>query len=310
MDENLKAYVDKERQDLFNMSDFSAEKRKHINKFLYGHGIDGKMLFLPIDQGLEHGPEDFFVNPDAVSPNFQLELARQGNYSGIVFQIGPARKHWLGKYEDVPLVLKLNGKTNIPPDKAPVQSLIATIEDAVEIGADAVGYTLYVGSPRQDEDFERFMNVRREAQKAGLPVIVWAYPRGEAVDASGGRDSLAMVDYAARVALEVGADIVKLNLPDPKPKGEYPKSFKSYSDLTDIDEKTALTKVVQSAGHIGVLVSGGSKLGYDDLLKKVRVCMEAGVDGLIFGRNMWQRKMNDAIFMTSAIKETIRMCKK
>ena len=87
------------------------------------------------------------------------------------------------------------------------------MEDAVRLGADAIGYTLYVGSAQQEQDFESFSQVRLEAERAGMPVIVWAYPRGQDIDAKGGRDSLYAVDYAARVATELGADIVKVNLP-------------------------------------------------------------------------------------------------
>jgi class I fructose-bisphosphate aldolase len=109
-------------------------------------------------------------------------------------------------------VLKLNGKTEIPPDKAPISPCVATVEDAVHLGADAVGYTLYVGSPLQAEDFAQFRTVREDAERYGMPIIAWSYPRGEAIEAKGGRDSLYAVDYAARVACELGADIVKLTL--------------------------------------------------------------------------------------------------
>src|SRR5690606_15747990 len=91
--------------------------------------------------------------------------------------------------------------------------LLARVEDAVRLGADAIGYTLYVGSPRQDEDLRQFEAVRSECERYGIPIIMWAYPRGEAVEKKGGRDSLYAVDYAARVAAEVGADMVKLNIP-------------------------------------------------------------------------------------------------
>src|SRR5690349_14338686 len=133
------------------------------------------MLFLPIDQGLEHGRRDFFVNSPAKDPEFQLRVAKEGNYSGIGCQIGIAAKYMQRYARDVPLVLKLNGKTEIPSDKAPISPVLASVEDAVRLGADAVGYTLYVGSARQDEDFKQFRQVREDADRYGLPVIIWAY---------------------------------------------------------------------------------------------------------------------------------------
>ncbi|HEX9413650.1 MAG TPA: hypothetical protein VF916_09125, partial [Ktedonobacterales bacterium] len=198
--------------------DLSTGKRTRLHRLLYKYGpANGTLMFLPIDQGLEHGPRDFFPNPPSKDPDFQLRLAKEGNFSGIVFQIGIAKKY-MNKYAGtVPLVLKLNGKTEIPPDKAPISPCIATVEDAVRLGADAVGYTLYVGSPLQADDFEQFRKVREDADRFDMPIIVWAYPRGEAIEAKGGRDSLYAVDYAARVANELGADIVKINVPKSNP---------------------------------------------------------------------------------------------
>ncbi len=127
-----------------------------------------------------------------------------------------------------------------------------------------------------------------------MPLIVWSYPRGSAVKAKGGQDSLYAVDYAARVACEIGADIVKLNVPNSK--RPPPASPKPYNTL-DMDELDGLRKVVRSAGRTLVLVSGGSKMGDDDTMHKARLAMEAGCVGLIFGRNMWQRRWDDAISM-------------
>ena len=180
-----------------NDLNLNTGKRTRLHRLLYKFGpANGTLLFLPIDQGLEHGPRDFFPNPDAKDPEFQLRLAKEGNFSGIVYQIGVAEKY-MGLFAgEVPLVLKLNGKTEIPSDQQPISPLLASVEDAVRLGADAVGYTLYIGSPMQAADFAQFRKVREDAEKYGMPIIVWAYPRGEAIDAKGGRDSLYAIDYA------------------------------------------------------------------------------------------------------------------
>jgi class I fructose-bisphosphate aldolase len=280
----------------------STGKRARLYRLLYGHGPgNGTALFLPIDQGLEHGPVDFFVNPPSKDPDFQCQLALRGNYSGIVFQIGLAEKYMHAYAGRVPLVLKLNGKTVIPPDEEAFSPQCATVEDAVRLGADAVGYTLYVGSPAQSEDFLQFADIRAEAEALGMPVIVWAYPRGSAIEARGGRDSIYAVDYAARVACELGADVVKINLPKLDNLANLPKP---YNELHD-DEAAAVRRVVESAGKTLVLFSGGSKLGDDDLVAKAHLCMAAGATGLIFGRNMWQRPMDEALAMTARIKTEV-----
>jgi fructose-bisphosphate aldolase, class I len=282
--------------------DLSTGKRTRLHRLLYKYGPgNGTLLLLPIDQGLEHGPRDFFVNPAAKDPEFQLRLAKEGGFSGIVFQIGIAEKY-MSKYAgQVPLVLKLNGKTEIPSDKQPISPLLATVEDAVRLGADAVGYTLYVGSPLQAQDFEQWRKVREDADRYGLPTIVWAYPRGEAIDAKGGRDSLYAVDYATRVAGEVGADIVKVNVPklDREKDAAAPAPYSSMS----VTREQAVRMVVESAGKTLVLFSGGEMQGDEGVIEKARIGMASGATGLIFGRNVWQRPYDEALALAGEIKQ-------
>ena len=281
----------------------SPGKRARLHRMLYEYGPgNGTLLFLPIDQGLEHGPVDFFDNPDSIDPDFEYNLALDGNYSGIALHYGLASKYF-GKFAGkVPLVLKINGKTNIPSDDDPFSPLTATVEDAVRLGADAVGYTLYVGSPSQGEDIAQLTDVRNECDRYGMPLIVWAYPRGAAIKAKGGQDSLYAVDYAARVACEMGADIVKLNVPSAEANDKQPKPY----NTMHLSEEDALRKVVKSAGRTLVLISGGSKVSDDDLIHKAQLGMEAGVTGLIFGRNMWQRKHDGALAITGRIHEMLK----
>jgi class I fructose-bisphosphate aldolase len=201
-------------------------------------------------------------------------------------------------------LLKINGKTNIPSDDDAFSPLTASVEDAVRLGADAVGYTLYVGSPAQADDIAQCDEVRRECDRYGMPLVIWAYPRGAAVRAKGSIDSLYAVDYAARVACEVGADIVKINEPvwNAADAAKLPKPYNTLQ-FTDLE---GLQRVVKSAGRTLVLVSGGSKLDDADTVHKARIAMEAGCVGLIFGRNMWQRHWDDALAMSSTMHEIMK----
>ncbi len=279
----------------------SLGKRTRLHRLLYKYGPgNGTLLLLPIDQGLEHGPVDFFANPESVDPGFQLKLAKEGGYSGIVFHVGLAKKYMRGFAGEVPLILKLNGKTNIPGDDYAFSPQTASVEEAVRMGADAVGYTLFVGSPAQDEDMQQFAEIREDCEAYGMPLIMWAYPRGEAIEAKGGRDSLYAIDYAARVACELGADVVKLNFP--KYEESRAKELPQPYDQMKLSPQEVIRKVVKSAGRTMVLVSGGGKMSDEDLLEKVKLSMEAGVTGLIFGRNMWQRDLDQALKMTEKIK--------
>jgi class I fructose-bisphosphate aldolase len=209
-------------------------------------------------------------------------------------------KEYAGK---VPLILKINGKTNIPSDAEALSSPTATVEDAVALGADAVGYTLYVGSPRQDEDFQRLRQVRDDCEKYGMPLVVWAYPRGAAMEAKGGRNSLYAVDYAARLAHEFGADIIKLNVPKKSDKDHLmPEPYQQI----EWDYAEGARRVTASAGNSMVLFSGGSKVSDEDLMTKARTVMEGGATGLIFGRNMWQRPYDEALDMSARMKELLQ----
>ncbi|HXQ94640.1 MAG TPA: fructose-bisphosphate aldolase [Thermoplasmata archaeon] len=282
----------------------SPGKRARLKRLLYGHGPGGgTLLVLPIDQGLEHGPVDFFPNPESQDPSYQFRLARDGRFSAIALHIGLAERYFHEYAGEVPLILKLNGKTAIPSDAQSFSPLTGSVEDAVRLGAEAVGYTVYVGSPAQDRDFEQFRQVRSDAERFGMPVIVWAYPRGEAVAKKGGKESLYAIDYAARVALELGADIVKLNYPVASEKDkESPPPYNTLSLTPD----AAFRKVVLSAGRALVLVSGGEKVGDAELLTKVRSSMDAGATGIIFGRNLWQRRYEEALALTRELHAIFR----
>jgi class I fructose-bisphosphate aldolase len=275
-----------------------------LKRLLYDYGPGGgTLLVLPIDQGLEHGPVDFFENPAALDPQYQYDLAKEGRFSAIALHIGLAQKYFCEYAGEVPLILKLNGKTSIPSDAQSFSPLTGTVEDAVRLGADAVGYTVYVGSPAQDRDFLQFTQIRQEANRYGMPIIVWAYPRGEAVAKKGGKESLYAIDYAARVALELGADIVKLNYPVASEKDK--DSPPPYNTL-QLSPFAAFRKVVESAGRSLVLVSGGERVDDTALLTKVRSSMDAGATGIIFGRNLWQRPKAEALGLTRELHAIFR----
>lgn len=277
-------------------------KRARLWRLLYGAGpANGTLLVLPLDQGLEHGPTDFLQNPPALDTDFQFRLAFEGGYSAIALGIGLAEKYLRDYCGRVPLILKLNGKTNIPDDGDAVSPLLASVEDAVRLGADGVGYTLYVGSPRQDEELRRFGRIRQDCERFGMPIVLWSYPRGRAIEAKGGKGTLFAIDYAARVAEEVGADIVKLHEPDDT-NDHCPTPYRSLHE----PPADRLRRVVRSAGRCLVLFSGGALRDEAGVVGKVTECMEAGAAGIIFGRNLWQRPFDEALALTGRVHEVLR----
>jgi fructose-bisphosphate aldolase, class I len=277
-------------------------KRTRLRRLLFEFGPgNGTLMMLPIDQGIEHGPRDFFANPASKDPEYQFRLAAEAGYSAIACQIGLATKYYPDYAGQVPLILKVNGRTDVPPSDEALSTVNAAVEDAVRLGADAVGYTLYVGSPRQDEDLLQLRDVRRDCDRFGMPLVIWAYPRGSAIDGKGGRDSFYAIDYAARLAMEMGADVVKLNMPkiNPEKDAEAPAP---YNEM-DVSQEEAIRQCVESAGRSLVVLSGGSRVDDDKLLEQTRFIMEAGGSGVIYGRNVWQREWSEAIEIVEQIKE-------
>jgi fructose-bisphosphate aldolase, class I len=279
----------------------STGKKARLHRILHEHGLrNGTAIFLPYDQGLEHGPRDFFANPTASDPTYIIKLALEGGFNGIAVQIGLAQKFYWDFAGEVPLILKLNGKTDIPPATSPLSPVNASVEDAVRLGADAVGYTLYVGTPAQEHDFHQYLRVRQDAERLGMPLIVWSYPRGSAIDAKGGKDSFYAVDYAARTASELGADVVKVNFPHPEKQSGAAEPY-----LGEFSPQQAIDAVVRSANRTLLLVSGGERAGDDAMIDKARESMEAGATGLIFGRNVWQREHDQSLRFVSRLKDIL-----
>jgi class I fructose-bisphosphate aldolase len=279
-------------------------KRARLHRLLFEFGPgNGTLMLLPIDQGIEHGPRDFFPNPASKDPEYQFKLAAEAGYSALACQIGMAEKYYPDYAGSVPLILKVNGKTDVPPSDQAFSTTNSSVEDAVRLGADAVGYTMYLGSPRQGDDLLQLRQVRQDCDRFGMPLIVWAYPRGEAIDKKGGANSFYAIDYAARMAMEMGADVVKLNMPKINPDTD--KDAPAPYNEGDFSQEDAIRHCVESAGRSLVVLSGGSKIDDDQLLQQTRFVMEAGGSGVIYGRNVWQREWSEALEIVEQIKEML-----
>jgi class I fructose-bisphosphate aldolase len=222
-----------------------------------------RCFLLAYDQGLEHGPTDF--NDRNVDPQYIFDIAQNsGVFTCMAVQKGIAEKYF-DKEKHPPLVLKMNGKTNYHKGEELFSPQNCSVEEAVKLGASGVGYTIYVGSERENESMVEFSKIQEEAHTKGLPVILWAYPRGKHIgEAEHSKENLA---YAARVALELGADMVKI----------------AYAG--DVE---SMKWVVKSAGKVKVVAVGGSKTDEQTVLTRTREILEAGAVGWAMGRNIWQ----------------------
>ena len=222
---------------------------------------NGKLLMLACDQGFEHGPEDF--NLKNIDPQYIFDLAIKGRFTAIALQAGIAKHYYHGANRQIPLVVKLNGKTKYD-SKDPVSTQNTTVEYAFKLGASAVGYTIYLGSNHEQLMFREFAKIVREAHEYGLTAICWMYPRGPHIKDDLSTETLA---YGARIAHELGADVVKL---------------KYNGDLE------AMKWVVKCAAKTKVVFAGGSKVNEAEFLKLAQTMNETGAIGLAVGRNIFQ----------------------
>lgn len=246
-----------------------------IRKQKEGLFKDGKTLILACDQGFEHGPVDF--NLKNIDPKYIFDIAKDAGYNAVAVQAGIAEKYGY-EYRDIPLIVKLNGKTRFD-NEDPVSYQHTSVEYAAQLGAMAVGYTIYLGSSKEQEMFREFGYICEQARRRGMKSVCWMYPRGIHIKNELDTDTLA---YAARIAMELGADVVKL-----KHNGDV----------------EGMKWVVKSAGKAKVVIAGGSKTSDEEFIKLVEDSLEAGAVGLAVGRNVWQHE--DPLKISMKAKEKI-----
>ncbi|MGM0605801.1 MAG: class I fructose-bisphosphate aldolase [Halobacteriota archaeon] len=231
---------------------------------------DGKALILAYDHGLEHGPVDFEPVPETMDPSRVFDIATHDAVTALAVQKGIAEGYYPSYEDDVTLLAKLNGTSNLWMGE-PDSSVNCSVEYAADLGADAIGFTVYGGSNNEVEMVEEFREAHEAAREHDMAVVMWSYPRGQGLknDTSPGT-----IAYAARMGLELGADLTKV---------KYPGSPDAMADVCDI------------AADMGVVMSGGSKVSDRAFLGLVENAMNAGASGLAVGRNVFQRERPEAL---------------
>ncbi|WP_101297613.1 class I fructose-bisphosphate aldolase [Halegenticoccus soli] len=226
---------------------------------------DEKALILAYDHGLEHGPVDFEPVPETTDPETVFELATHDAVTALAVQKGVAEAYYPSYEDDVTLLAKLNGTSNLWMGE-PDSSVNWSVDYAADLGADAIGFTVYGGSNKEVEMTEEFRDAHEAAREHDMGVVMWSYPRGQGLKNDRSPDTIA---YAARMGLELGADITKVKYPGTPEAMEW---------------------VCQSAAGTKVVMSGGSKTDDRQFLETVESAMNAGGSGLAVGRNVFQRE--------------------
>ncbi|HIQ50498.1 MAG TPA: aldolase [Nautiliaceae bacterium] len=238
---------------------------------------NNRALILAYDQGIEHGPSDFLKNK-GWDPEYILELAEKGPFTGVILHKGIVEKYVDNNFE-VPIVLKLSGRSKFNPKLK--QSLVCSVKYAEKLGVEGVGFTIYPFSEYEDYMLEKLREVHEEARESNKTLFVWAYPRGKGVD----EFKTENIAYATRLAAELGADFIKV---------KYNHKKKEYD------------WVIKNALRSKILIAGGKKVEKEeDLLNMTKEIISLGAHGLAIGRNIWQREESEALELAKKLAKII-----
>ncbi len=271
----------------------------------------GKFVILPVDQGFEHGPaRSFAKNAPGYDPHYHFELALAAGCNAYAAPLGfleaGARKY-AGK---IPLILKLNNSDSLYGNKNPKPAVTGSIRDALRLGCAAIGFTIYPGSSFRNEMYTELRELSEEAKANGLPVVVWSYPRGEGLSKAG-ETAIDVCAYAAQIAAQLGAHIIKVKPPTEHIEQEAAKKVYESEKIPVATLAERIKHVVQSSfgGRRIVIFSGGEAKGTDEVLKEIQGIADGGGFGSIMGRNAFQRPMNDAVKLLNAIQDIYKKAK-
>ena len=248
---------------------------KHKRLCEEGFGEKGNYtIILPIDQGVEHGPVDAFYatdHPEMLDIDYQVDFIAELLHEGLVGATALPRRTanlLCKKYPHLSkdVIMKLNHGNNLNKDLEPSQAVYASSRDAANMGG--VGFTIYPGSSKQDDMIDHFGKIQ-EHKPNNVKSILWSYPRGGDFY----KTTLKTIMHAAYMAAQLEPDVIKVKMP-------------TNSNL--------LEQIIKAACGIPVVFSGGSYTDSSSVLKDAKLIAQAGGYGMIVGRNIFQRKPDNA----------------
>jgi len=285
---------------------------------IYGHGRlanTGYLSILPVDQGIEHSAgASFAPNPMYFDPENIVKLAMEGGCNAVASTYGVlasvARKY----SHQIPFIVKVNHNELLTyPNKAD-QILFGTIESAWEIGAAAIGATIYFGSEESGRQITEIANAFEIAHEMGMATVLWCYLRNNGFKKDGVDYSTAadLTGQANHIGVTIQADIIKQKLPTNN--GGYtainfgktsPKVYEKLTTPHPID--LCRYQVVNCyMGRMGLINSGGESKGASDMAEAVTTAVinkRAGGQGLISGRKAFQKPMKEGVELLNAIQD-------
>jgi fructose-bisphosphate aldolase, class I len=265
-----------------------------------GHGAlggTGKLVILPVDQGVEHGPaRSFGPNPAAYDPRYHFELALEAGCNAYAAPLGfleAGAREFAGR---IPLILKLNNHDVLLEERDPSQAITGSVWDALRLGCVAVGFTIYPGSAHRLQMYEQIRAIAQEAKQHGLAVVIWSYPRGSGLSKEG-ETAVDVTAYAAHIAAQLGAHIIKVKLPSAHIEQDAARKVYEKEAIPVGTPAERVRHVVQSAfnGRRIVIFSGGAANRDEAVFEEVRAIRDGNGFGSIIGRNSFQRRKPEAL---------------
>lgn len=263
----------------------------------------GRFVILPVDQGFEHGPvRSFGPNPEAYDPRYHFEFAIAAGCNAYAAPLGFLEAGARDYAGELPLILKLNDHDLTMNERDPSQAITGSVQDALRLGCVGIGFTIYPGSQYRLEMYEEIRALSEEAKRCGLVVIIWSYPRGSGISKEG-ETGIDICGYAAHIAAELGAHIIKVKLPSAHIEQEEARKVFEAQKIPIDTLADRVRNIVQCAfaGRRIVIFSGGAFDREETLLEEVLAVRDGGGFGSIVGRNSFQRSRADALSLLEKI---------
>jgi fructose-bisphosphate aldolase, class I len=267
-------------------------------------GGSGKMVILPVDQGFEHGPtRSFAPNPAGYDPRYHFQLAIDAGCNAFAAPLGFMQAGAAEYAGEIPLILKLNNSDTLSKIE-PCSAVTGSVDDALRLGCVAIGFTIYPGSNERNTMYQELRELAAEAKAKGMAVVVWSYPRGAGLSKAG-ETSVDVSAYAAQIACQLGAHVVKVKAPSEHIELEEARKAFERANIPIGTLADRVRHVVQAAfnGRRILIFSGGEAKGTEELLAEIRGLAQGGAFGSIVGRNSFQRPKDEAIALLHEIMD-------
>lgn len=265
----------------------------------------GKMVILPVDQGFEHGPaRSFAPNPPSYDPHYHYQLAIKSGCNAYAAPLGFLEAGARDFAGQVPLILKVNDHDVLHDEDDPNQALTGSVGDALRLGCVGIGFTIYPGSSARLDMYGQIRAYAEEAKRHGLAVIIWSYPRGSGLSKAG-ETAIDVTAYAAHLAAQLGAHIIKVKLPAEHIEQEAARKVYEACKIPVATLTERVRHVVQSCfnGRRIVIFSGGPAAPDAEVFDEIRAIRDGGGFGSIIGRNSFQRPEPDALKFLDTIMQ-------